>query len=251
MGANALGTYHWFGLFFLEFTCHQALFHGSIPLSLKLAPPHRVETNMAARVLDGGSGMRSRLLIGLMGLMLVGFSTPAMAQEEPTDEGEVHSKIEGQLVPVGEKNKYEYAYKRHLVSSNPLAWFLGSFTVGYTFAFHKYVGVRVDAGFYHIWKTDLYGGQLSASVPIYFKKMHDGFYLEPGVFGMVLDYRGDTITAGGPQLLLGWSWIWDSGFNINLGLGMTYTWMSGDVEGGFMSVDGPLPTGRLAFGYAW
>jgi len=123
--------------------------------------------------------------------------------------------------------------------------------VGYTHAFHRYFGLRVDAGLYHIWKTDFYAFQLSASMPIYFKKMHDGFYLEPGAYGLVGSIDGDTITAGGPQLLLGWGWIWDSGFNINLGFGMTYTWASGNVGGGAWNIDGPMPTGRLAFGYAW
>ncbi|MFH1532396.1 MAG: hypothetical protein ABIK09_16855 [Pseudomonadota bacterium] len=195
--------------------------------------------------------MRKMLFAGLAVAVVLAVSLPANGQEGPPPEDEVHSKIEGQLVPVGEHNKFQYAYKQHLVSTNPLSWFLGSFTVGYTYAFHKYFGVRVDAGFVHYWKTDLYGGQFSASLPIYVKKMHDGFYLEPGAYVMALEYNGATAVAGGPQLLLGWGWIWDSGFNLNLGLGMTYTWVSAEDGGDAETIDGPFPTGRFAFGYAW
>jgi len=210
-----------------------------------------VAVDVTARVPYGGNAMLTRLLTGLTLLAVLVGSTPARAQEAPAGGEETHSKIDGQLVPVGEQNKYEYAYKKHLVSTNPLSWFFGSFTAGYTYAFHKYIAARVDVGFVHFWATDLYGGQLSASLPIYVKKMHDGFCLEPGAYMMGMEYNGATAFAGGPQLLLGWAWIWDSGFNLNLGLGITYTWVSAEAEGETAAIDGPWPKGRLAFGYAW
>jgi len=195
--------------------------------------------------------MLNRTMLSLVFLAIITASMPALAQEEPADGGEVHSKIDGQLVPVGERNKYEYSYKKHLVSTNPLSYFLGSFAVGYNHAFSQNIAARVDLGFIHIWKTELYGADLSASVPIFFKKMNDGFYIEPGAYLMVLDVDGASAVAGGPHMLLGWSWIWDSGFNVNLGLGMSYTWISAEGAGASASIDGPFPKGRLAFGYAW
>jgi len=195
--------------------------------------------------------MLIRTVLGFVFLSIITASMPAIAQEEPVDGGEVHSKIDGQLVPVGEKNKYEYSYKKHLVSTNPLSYFFGSFGVSYSYAFHKYAAARLDAGFIHIWDTELYGAEFCAAVPIFFKKMNDGFYIEPGVYVSAMSYESDSAVAGGPQMLLGWSWIWDSGFNINLGLGMSYTWRSGDNDWGVNGIDGPWPRGRLAFGYAW
>jgi hypothetical protein len=197
--------------------------------------------------------MRNKLLLMTLLLSMALTATPAVGQEAPGDEGETYSKIDGQLVPVGEKNKYEYRYQKHLVSTNPLTWFFGTFGLGYTYAFHKHFAAHVEAGFFHIWKTELYGAEFTASVPIYFKKMHDGFYLEPGAYLLAVDAYGTSVVAGGPQLLLGWSWIWDSGFNVNLGFGMSYTFADFQGEDDWWSgaVDGPWPRGRLAFGYAW
>ncbi len=195
--------------------------------------------------------MKNQLLAGLVVAMMLAVSPPALGQVDPGGEGEVHSKIDGQLVPVGEHNKYKYAYKKHNVSTNPLAWFMGTFSVGYTYAFHRNFALRVDAGFVHFWKTPVYGGRLSASVPIYVKKVHDGFYLEPGAYMLGLGIDGASAFAGGPMLLLGWGWIWDSGFNLNLGFGMTYTWVTAEGGGSSAQIDGPFPTGRFAFGYAW
>ena len=89
------------------------------------------------------------------------------------------------------------------------------------------------------------------SAPIFFKKMNDGFYLEPGAFFMPINVDSGSANAGGVMTMLGWSWIWDSGFNVNLGLGMTYTWISAQAAGESASIDGPWPTGRLQFGYAF
>lgn len=188
----------------------------------------------------------------LLVVCTLAISGTASAQEE-LDKNK-HSTIGEQLVPVGERNKYEYAYKKHLIATNPLAWFFGTFSVGYSYAFSDYIALRGDASFLHLRDTDLYGLEISASTPIFFKKMNDGFYLEPGLFALHVDV-GDAGSAsgGGLHLLLGWSWIWDSGFNFNLGFGLANAWLtasdgdSGDSD----SFDGVLPRVRLQFGYAF
>jgi len=177
----------------------------------------------------------------------------ASAQEEL--DKEKHSTIGEQLVPVGEHNKYEYAYKKHLIATNPLAWFFGTFSVGYSYAFSDFIAVRGDASFLHLRDTDLYGFELGVSAPIFFKKMNDGFYLEPGLFALYLDL-GDSVSVsgGGAQLLLGWSWIWDSGFNFNLGFGLGNAWLSAEessTNSDSDTYDGVIPRGRLQFGYAF
>ena len=197
--------------------------------------------------------MSKQLLMATLVSLTMALAAPALGQDDPPPEDEEISTLKGQLVPVGEQNKYKYSYQRHLVSTNPLNWFFGTFGVGYTWAFHRHFALRAEVEFLHIWKTEIYGGRVSASMPIYFKKMHDGFYLEPGAYFVGADIEGISAIGGGPMLLLGWSWIWDSGFNVNFGLGMTYTWLDVDTKSGFWSgaIDGPWPTGRLAFGYAW
>lgn len=177
-------------------------------------------------------------------------SLPVLAQEDL--DNEKHSTIGGQLVPVGDHNKYEYSFKKHLISTNPLSWFLGTFGAGYSYAVWEYIAVRGDIAFLHIRDTDLYGFELDLSAPIFFKKMNDGFYLEPGLFALYVDV-GDAGSAqgGGVQLILGWSWIWDSGFNINLGAGLGNAWLSTSSSGDTDLYDGLIPRGRLQFGYAF
>jgi hypothetical protein len=186
----------------------------------------------------------------LASALVLCFSLPALAQEDIDPDN--HSTIGGQLVPTGEHNKYEYSYKKHLISTNPLAWFLGTFGIGYSYAFSQYISVRGDAAFLHVRDTDLYGFELDVSAPIFFKKMNDGFYLEPGLFALYVDV-GDAGNAqgGGVQLILGWSWIWDSGFNINLGAGLGNAWLSASSSGDTDTYDGLIPRGRLQFGYAF
>ncbi len=188
-------------------------------------------------------------IVAAFGLMGIG---TAFAQEDL--DKEKHSTIGDQLVPVGEHNKYAYAYKKHLIATNPLAWFIGTFSVGYSYAFSDYIALRGDASFLHLRDTDLYGFEIGASAPIFFKKMNDGFYLEPGVFILHVDV-GDAGSAsgGGVHLLLGWSWIWDSGFNFNLGGGLGNAWLSASDGGSddTATFDGMIPRGRLQFGYAF
>jgi hypothetical protein len=81
--------------------------------------------------------------------------------------------------------------------------------------------------------------------------MYDGFFFEPGV--RVFGGQSTDINSGsmfyGPQTMLGWHWIWDSGFNIALAAGAGYTWakpLSGNTDG--VSFDGVLPAGYLRLG---
>ncbi|TVQ80004.1 MAG: DUF3575 domain-containing protein [Bradymonadales bacterium] len=165
-----------------------------------------------------------------------------------------------QLVPVGEKHRYSYDYKRWNVWTNPFGYFFGNFNIGGSYAFHQNFKVNASPTFIYFWNSNpnVIGGGLTVSTSIFFKKVYDGFYLEPGAQFLYLSQRrtigSGTLkgVVGGPQLVAGWGWVWDAGFNLNIGLGLGYYW--GDVSNDFEDTeafDGVFPAGNLQFGYTF
>src|SRR5215213_7632558 len=59
------------------------------------------------------------------------------------------STINGQLVEVGDHNKFEYDYKRWNASTNPIGWIIGSYGASLSFAPTKIVAVRGDVNYYN------------------------------------------------------------------------------------------------------
>lgn len=193
-------------------------------------------------------------LATLIVLTLFAMNVPILQAGEVDDDK--YSNIEGQVVPVGEKNRYEYDYPKWNIYTNPFSWFWGQMSLGASRAIHQNFTINGSAGFlYGYWgEPNVYGGLFDLSATAWFRKVFSGFYLEPGV-ALVFATQGGTAdvsaTVGGPQLIAGWGWIWDSGFNINLGLGLGYYWGKGDNFQNTSYLDGIFPTGKLAFGYAF
>ncbi|MBU4483991.1 DUF3575 domain-containing protein [bacterium] len=195
------------------------------------------------------------LLASLVVLTILVMNVSTLKAGEVNDKE--YSNIEGQLVPVGEKNKYKYDYPKWNIYTNPFSWFWGQMGVGVSHAIHQNVTINGGASFiYGYWgEPNVYGGVFDLSLTAWFQKVFSGFYLEPGATigfatqGGTSDVSG---TLGGPQLIAGWGWIWDSGFNINLGGGLGYYWLSADGSfAGTSYLEGLFPTGKLAFGYAF
>ena len=183
-----------------------------------------------------------------------------LAQQENETEEYSTIQTEGQLVPVGEKNRYSFRYKKWNVWTNPFGFFFGNFSLGGSYAFNQNMKVNVAPDFIYFFASDpaIVGGGLTLSTSIFFKKVYDGFYLEPGARILYISqeetFGNGTVDgfAGGPQLIGGWAWIWDSGFNINLGLGMGYYFgQIGDNVEDTDTFDGIFPAGNLQFGYAF
>jgi hypothetical protein len=87
------------------------------------------------------------------------------------------------------------------------------------------------------------------------KPVPGGFYVNPQAsfsFGSVYD-ENDVATSGstiGVGAELGYQWVWESGFVLDLGIGPMYTFVNSDeadleVDSGF------LPSATLAIGYAF
>ena len=105
------------------------------------------------------------------------------------------------------------------------------------------------------------GYQLAATVPIYFRRTYSGPFLEAG---LVLhtdtsDYLYDCYDCSssgsnssswaGPEVMLGWSWIFDSGLNMSFAFGAAKK-MTGDSMSTYSS-DEPEPAGYFRVGYAF
>jgi hypothetical protein len=138
------------------------------------------------------------------------------------------SHINGQLVKVGEKNDYIIPFRKTVISANPIGWILGFYGVSVSRGLTQNLAVRFDANFMHPVGSEITGVELGVGLPVYLRRTYQGPYLEPGVIvrtfrdGESSDYHSDTstMTTIGPQCLLGWAWMFDSGFNLAMAAGV-------------------------------
>jgi hypothetical protein len=179
----------------------------------------------------------------------VASATPAPAPAAPqTDGWNDLSHINGQLVKVGEKNDYRKAYKRTIISTNPVGWILGSYGVSLSHGLNDHIAIRGDINYLSNWMDeDISGLEVGIGAPIYFRRTYQGVFLEPGIISRRFDSEGQTeVTAAGPQMLVGWHWTWDSGLNVAIAGGIGRNW-STDSE----YEEKIFGNGYLRFGYAF
>jgi|JI10StandDraft_1071094.scaffolds.fasta_scaffold14116_3 hypothetical protein len=165
------------------------------------------------------------------------------------------SHINGQLVKVGETNDYHKTFKRTIISTNPVAWMLGSYGVSLSYGINDHVAIRGDVNYLSNYLTeDLTGVEVGIGAPIYFRRTYQGVFLEPGFISRRFEYKGcfdcsagstETATTVGPQMLVGWHWTWDSGLNVAVAGGIGRNWSSDSSQ------DEPFVNGYLRFGYAF
>ena len=155
------------------------------------------------------------------------------------------SHINGHPVKVGERGDYLYKWKKTNISTNPIGWIFGFYGVSAEQALSNNVAIRGDA---NIFARDSFTGyELGASLPIYFKRVYQGPFLEPGIIirGTHDTYADDYCdvdcmnndTFVGPEVLFGWHWTFDSGLNVAFAGGIarrmtnTYDYSDENVEG--------------------
>lgn len=169
--------------------------------------------------------LKSSLILGaVLGLVIAQNSN---AQNYPGThpydvlEEQDKSKLNGQLIKVGEKNEYLYTYPKLNISTNPFSPLLKRLSVSATYALTMNIAVRGDLSVYLGNYDDFnasFGSGVNAALglPVYFKKVYSGFFLEPGV--QVGDFDNQDLM--GFQIAAGWHWIWDSGLNVAAGAGL-------------------------------
>ncbi len=179
---------------------------------------------------------------------------PVRAVVAPMNEhwGNV-SHINGHPVKVGERGDYLHKWKKTNIATNPIGWMFGFYGVSVAHAMSDNITIRGDANVFEI--DDTSGYELGLTVPIYFKRVFQGPFIEPGVmirdFGddQDCDWDGNCTEAKpslGPQVMFGWHWTFDSGMNVALAMGaMRNMNKSGENN------DNVEPAGYFRIGYAY
>ena len=147
-----------------------------------------------------------------------------------------------------------------VIKTNPLGLAFGNFNVSYERTLNESSSINVFANyFFGLAGLDVQAFGVGAGWRYYFthakKPIPAGFYVQPQVglsFGNVTDdfdedFGYSTIGIGAE---LGYQWVWDSGFVLDLGIGPNYLIYNGDGADTFDG-NGILPTGTLAVGYAF
>lgn len=144
-----------------------------------------------------------------------------------------------------------------VIKTNPLALAFGNLNVTYETVLTSSSSLNLSANYqYRLLGVDVNAFGVGVGWRYFFthakKPVPAGFYLQPQaavIFGNVGEYNYTTIGLGAE---VGYQWIWDSGFVLDLGIGPMYRILSGDEdEIGFSGGSGVWPSATLAIGYAF
>ena len=155
------------------------------------------------------------------------------------------SHINGTPVKVGERSQYLYAFKKTNISGNPFGLFFGLYDISVARAVSQNFAVNGALTLLDVGSVTAY--QLSATVPLYFRRTFSGPFLEGGLLvrGALgeVDCHSCMDTYAGPQLLFGWHWTFDSGLNVQMAFGVAKAVDDGSDE--------PDANGYFRVGYAF
>jgi hypothetical protein len=154
------------------------------------------------------------------------------------------SHINGQVVKVGERGDYLHRWKTTNIATNPIGWMFGFYGLSVSRAVHDNAALRGDINAFSF--DEIGGYEIGLSVPIYFRRVFSGPFLEPGVITRQFSDTCDGCTSNdepsvGPEMLFGWHWTFDSGLNVAMAGGaMRDLNRDGRIE----------PAGYFRIGYA-
>ena len=167
------------------------------------------------------------------------------------------SHINGQVVPVGERGDYLYKAPKTNIASNPIGWMMGFYGISISQAVGTNVALRGDANLVDVSGSSTKGYELGASLPIYFKRVYHGPFIEPGLIVREFDERndeafGDQVVENratvGPSVVFGWHWTFDSGLNVAAAFGLMRDMNRQQME--YDSDSDLEPSGYFRVGYA-
>jgi hypothetical protein len=171
--------------------------------------------------------LASAILAGAAGTAVAQPSTAAAPGEAPqTHDWNEVNHVNGQLVPVGETNSYLKDYRRTNISSNPIGWMVGFYGISASYGINNHVAIRADANYISPVDSNLTMTEIGIGAPLYLRRTYQGAFIEPGLivrhseYDDGGDYHEDGETTVGPQVLFGWHWTWDSGFNVAMAAGL-------------------------------
>jgi hypothetical protein len=167
------------------------------------------------------------------------------------------SHINGQVVPVGERGNYLVKkWKKTNIASNPIGWMVGIYGLSVSHAVHDNVAIRGDVNLIEI--DDTSGYEIGASLPIYFKRVFSGPFIEPGIIVRQWDDDDEFCDFGceenrasvGPSVVFGWHWTFDSGLNVAAAFGIMRN-INDERMNEFDSGEEIEPSGYFRVGYAF
>jgi hypothetical protein len=169
---------------------------------------------------------------------------PAAVNGAPQNEDWSNvSHINGVPVKVGERQDYLYKPKKFNLSANPFGFFFGYYDIAASMSLGQNLGATLAVSGWQFDGDSSSGYQISATLPLYFRKTFSGPFLEGGLLIRTsshddyyaydcIDYCSDTMSTdswAGPQLLFGWHWTFDSGLNTSFAFGVAKH-MNGDGD---------------------
>lgn len=180
----------------------------------------------------------------------VGVAEPAPQNEDWRNV----SHINGEPVPVGERGNYLYKWKTTNVATNPIGWIVGFYGISVTQALGTNIALRGDANLIDLGDNAGRGYEFGVSVPIYFKRVFQGPFIEPGLIARDLnehhDYDGNSRTSVGPSVVFGWHWTFDSGLNVAAAFGLMRNMNNTNSMDEYNSDSDIEPSGYFRIGYA-
>jgi hypothetical protein len=176
---------------------------------------------------------------------------PAAAAPAPQNEDWNNvSHINGAPVPVGERGNYLYKWKKTNIATNPIGWMAGFYGVSVSHAIHSNVAIRGDANLMKPFGSDTGGYEFGATLPVYFKRVYQGPFIEPGLIVRSFDsYRDETFT--GAQVNFGWHWTFDSGLNFAAAFGLARRLNQTMADEYGDTGESITPVGYFRVGYAY
>lgn len=169
------------------------------------------------------------------------------------------SHINGTVVPVGEQNRYLYDYKKTTIATNPIGWIFGFWGASVSHALNNNIAIRVDANLMSF--DHMTGYEVGVSAPIYFRRTFSGPFIEPGIiargfqhddmsYADCFDCSSSDSHFVGPEMLFGWQWMFDSGWNVAMAFGAARNMERNGDD--YASSDSQIePAGYFRIGYGF
>jgi hypothetical protein len=190
----------------------------------------------------------------------VGDTLPPTMPNAPQNESWSNvSHINGVPVPVGERNQYLYAIKHTNLALNPIGLVAGYYEAAVSHAIGNNVAISIEVAAQS--HDGISAEQVALTLPIYFKKVFSGPFIEPGF--VVRSDSGDdccdtccdgccsssSTTTTQFEMMIGWSWLFDNGLNMSMAAGIARNLNNND--GGSDVMDEISPAGYFRVGYAF
>ncbi len=150
----------------------------------------------------------------------------------------------------------------NVITTNPIGLAFGNFNANYEKVLNSSSSLVFRGSYmYSLFGTEVSLGGLGFGYRYYFthakKEVPGGFYVNPLATYAVGSVKGDDNSRTGISTFalgaeIGYQWVWQSGFALNLGLGPMYTFVSGFNNNQNTNLaNGFVPGMTLAIGYAF